>query len=148
MYKHILLPTDGSRLAGKGVKQGLALAKAIGANVTVLNVSPEFQMVIDEGFVLPNVTALKKRFDEQTAKQAKKIVDVVAADAQTAGVKCETAVEPSARPYEAILQHAKKAKCDLIVMSSHGRTGLASLLLGSETSKVLTHSRIPVLVVR
>lgn len=148
MYKHILLPTDGSRLAAKGVKQGIALAQAIGANVTVLNVAPEFQMVIDEGFVLPNITALKKRFDEQTAKQAKKIVDAVAADARAAGLKCETVVDQSARPYEAILQHAKKAKCDLIVMSSHGRTGLASLLLGSETSKVLTHSKIPVLVVR
>ena len=148
MYKHILLTTDGSRLAAKGVKQGLALARAIGAKVTVLNVSPEFQMVIDEGFVLPNSAALKKRFDEQTVKQAKKIVDTVAADARAAGVKCETAVVPSARPYEAILLHAKKAKCDLIVMSSHGRTGLASLLLGSETSKVLTHSKIPVLVVR
>jgi nucleotide-binding universal stress UspA family protein len=143
-----LLPTDGSRLAAKGVKQGLALAHAIGANVTVLHVAPEFQMVIDEGFVLPNVTALKKRFDEQTAKQAKKIVDAVAADARAAHLKCETVVAQSARPYEAILQHAKKAKCDLIVMSSHGRTGLASLLLGSETSKVLTHSKTPVLVVR
>jgi nucleotide-binding universal stress UspA family protein len=142
------LPTDGSRLAGKGIKRGIALAKSLGAKITVLNVAPEFQMVIDEGFVLPNVGALKKRFDEQTARQAKKIVDAVATDARAAGLKCETAVDRSARPYEAILQHAKKAKCDLIVMSSHGRTGLASLLLGSETSKVLTHSKTPVLVVR
>jgi nucleotide-binding universal stress UspA family protein len=148
VYKHILLPTDGSRLAAKGVKQGIALAQAIAAKITVLNVTPEFQMVIDEGFVLPNVGAIKKRFDEQTAKQGNKIVDAAAADAHSAGLKCETAVEQSARPYEAILQHAKKAKCDLIVMSSHGRTGLASLLLGSETAKVLTHSKIPVLVVR
>jgi len=148
VYKHILLPTDGSRLAAKGVKQGLALAQTLGAKITVLNVAPEFEMVIDEGFVLPNVGALKKRFDEQTAKQAKKIVDAVAADVHSAGLKCETVVGRGIRPYEAILQHAKKAKCDLIVMSSHGRTGLASLLLGSETSKVLTHSKIPVLVVR
>ncbi|MEO8441516.1 MAG: universal stress protein, partial [Betaproteobacteria bacterium] len=77
-----------------------------------------------------------------------KIVDAVAAEARSARVKCETAIVISVRPYEAILQRAKKAKCDLIVMSSHGRTGLASLLLGSETSKVLTHSKIPVLVVR
>ena len=72
----------------------------------------------------------------------------MAEDARTVGLKCETVVDQSARPYEVILQHAKKAKCDLIVMGSHGRTGLASLLLGSETAKVLTHSKIPVLVVR
>ena len=148
MYKHILLPTDGSRLAAKAVKQGIALAKALAANVTVLNVTPQFQMVIDEGFVLPNIVDLQRRFDEQTAKQAKKIVDAISADARAARVKCAAVIDTSARPYEAILQHAKKAKCDLIVMGSHGRTGLASLLVGSETAKVLTHSKIPVLVVR
>jgi nucleotide-binding universal stress UspA family protein len=148
VYKHILLPTDGSRLATKAVKRGIALAQSIGAKITVLNVAPEFEMVLDEGFVLPNVTAIKKRFDEQTARQAKKIVDAIATDARDAGLKCEAAVDRSARPYEAILRRAKKAGCDLIVMGSHGRTGLASLLLGSETAKVLTHSKIPVLVVR
>jgi nucleotide-binding universal stress UspA family protein len=148
LYKHLLLPTDGSRLSTKGVGQGVALAQAVGARVTVLNVAPQFEMVVDEGFVLPNVTALKKRFDEQTAKQAKKIVDTAAQEAKAARVKCETVIDRSLRPFEAILQHAKKGKCDLIVMSSHGRTGLASLLLGSETSKVLTHSKIPVLIVR
>ena len=148
MYKHILLPTDGSKLATKAVRQGIALAKSTGAKTTVLNVMPEFQMIVDEGYVLPNVTALQKRFDEQTAKQAKKIVDTVVSEARSAGVKCAMAVDKGDHPYEAILRHAKKAKCDLIVMGSHGRTGLASILLGSETSKVLTHSKIPVLVVR
>ena len=148
MYKHLLLPTDGSRLAGKAVKQGIMLAKSLRARITVLNVTPEFQMVIAEGFVLPNLTDLKERFDAQTAKQAQKIVDAISADARAAGVKCSAAIDTSARPYEAILQHAKKGKCDLIVMGSHGRTGLASLLVGSETAKVLTHSKIPVLVVR
>jgi nucleotide-binding universal stress UspA family protein len=148
VYKNILLPTDGSKPAAKAAKQGIVLAKSLAAKLTVLNVMPEFQMVIDEGFVIPNIDTLKKRFDEQTVKQARKIVDAVAADAKSAGVKCETIVDQHARPYEAILQHAKKTKCDLIVMGSHGRTGLASILLGSETSKVLTHSKIPVLVVR
>jgi nucleotide-binding universal stress UspA family protein len=148
MYKHILLPTDGSKLATKAVRQGIGLAKSIGAKATVLNITPEFQMIVDEGFILPNVADLKKRFDEQTAKQAKKIVDTVAAEARSAGVKCQTIIDQGERPYEAILHHAKKAKCDLIVMGSHGRTGLASILLGSETSKVLTHSKLPVLVVR
>jgi nucleotide-binding universal stress UspA family protein len=148
MYKSILLPTDGSKPSGKAVKQGIALARSLGSKITVLNVRPEFQMVIDEGFVMPNIGALKKRFDEQTVKQARKIVDAAAADAKSAGIKCEVIVDQHAHPYESILRHAKKTKCDLIVMGSHGRTGLASLLLGSETSKVLTHSKIPVLVVR
>ena len=148
MYKHILISTDGSKPATKAAKQGIALAKSLRAKLSVLNVAPEFQMVIDEGFVMPNIDQIKKRFDEQTTRQAKKIVDGVAADAKAAGVGCATVLERGDRPYEAILQHAKKIKCDLIVMGSHGRTGLAHILLGSETSKVLTHSKIPVLVVR
>lgn len=148
MYKHILLPTDGSKLAGKAVKQGIMLAKGIKAKVTTLNVTPEFQMVVDEGFVLPNAYALKKRFDEETTRHAKKIVDAVKASARSAGVRCDAVTVSSSRPYEAIMRQAKKAKCDLIVMASHGRRGLKGLLLGSETSKVLTHSKIPVLVVR
>lgn len=148
MYKHILLPTDGSKPAAKAARHGVALAKSLKAKVTVLNVTPEFQMMIDEGFVLADAGAIQKRFDEQTARQAQKVVDGVAAEARAAGIQCETLVDRNARPYEAILQHAKKVKCDLIIMGSHGRTALAGLLLGSETSKVLTHSKIPVLVVR
>lgn len=148
MYKHILIPTDGSKPAGKAAKQGIALAKSLGATLTTLHVAPEFQMVVDEGFVMPNIEDMKKRFDAQTLRQAQKIVDAIAAEAKAARVKCETVVARGARPYETVLQHARKAKCDLIVMGSHGRTGLAHILLGSETSKVLTHSKIPVLVVR
>lgn len=148
MYKHILIPTDGSKAAGKAVKQGIALARTLGAKLTALNVAPEFQMVIDEGFIMPNIGEIKRRFDMQTAKQGRKIVEAIAAEAQAAGLECATVVDRGDHPYEAILRHAKKLKCDLIVMGSHGRTGLAHLLLGSETSKVLTHSKIPVLVVR
>lgn len=148
MYKHILLPTDGSKLAAKAVKQGIMLAKALKAKTTVINVTPEFQMVIDEGFVLPNAGALQKRFEFESAKQAKKIVGAVKTAARAAGVRCDAVVVSSSRPYEAIIKQAKKARCDLIMMASHGRKGLQSLLLGSETAKVLTHSKIPVLVVR
>ncbi len=148
MYKHILLPTDGSKLADKAVKQGIALAKSIGARVTILNATPEYQMVMDEGFVLPNAMMLRKRFEDETARRSKKMLDAVKADAQAAGVTCETVTTSSGRPYEAIIKQAKKAKCDLIMMASHGRKGLSSILLGSETAKVLTHSTIPVLVVR
>jgi nucleotide-binding universal stress UspA family protein len=103
---------------------------------------------MEEGFVMPNALAIKKRFDEETARNAKKIVDAVKAAASSAGVKCGAVIVNGGRPYEVILKQARKAKCDVIVMASHGRKGLASILLGSETAKVLTHSKIPVLVVR
>ena len=148
MYTHVLLPTDGSKLADKAVKQGIALAKSIGARVTVMIATPEFQVVMDEGFVLPNAMMLRKRFEDETMRRATKVLDSVKAGAQAAGVKCDTVVTSSGRPYEAIIKQAKKSKCDLIMMASHGRKGLSGILLGSETTKVLTHSTIPVLVVR
>ena len=148
MYTHILLPTDGSKLADKAVKQGILLAKSLGARVTILTATPEFQVVMDEGFVLPNAVMLRKRFEDETARRAKKLLDAARAGAQAAAVSCETAMTSSGRPYEAIIKQAKKSKCDLIMMASHGRKGLSSILLGSETTKVLTHSTIPVLVVR
>ncbi|MEO7726171.1 MAG: universal stress protein [Burkholderiales bacterium] len=148
MYKHILFPTDGSRLATKAVTQGIALARAIKAKTTVLHVAPEFQMVIDEGFIMPNAPDLKQRFDAETLRHANKIVDGVKASAKAAGVKCAGVIARGGLPYESILQQARKGKCDLIVMASHGRKGLSSILLGSEASKVLTHSKVAVLVVR
>lgn len=148
MYKHILLSTDGSSLSGKAVKQGIALARSIGAKVTFVNVTPEYQMAMDEGFVLPNSMLLKKRFEEETARRSKAILAPAQADAKAAGVNCDSVSASSGRPYEAIIKQARKARCDLIMMASHGRRGLSSILLGSETSKVLTHSTIPVLVVR
>jgi nucleotide-binding universal stress UspA family protein len=148
MYKHILLPTDGSKLATKAVKEGLRLAKALGAQVTAVNVVSEYQMVIDEGFVLPNAAVLRKRYEEETGKRSRKILDAVKTDAKAAGVRCRGVTLTSSIPYDAIIRQAKKSKCDLIMMASHGRKGIASILLGSETAKVLTHSTIPVLVVR
>jgi len=148
MYKHILLPTDGSPLSQKAVKQCIRLAKSIGAKITVLNVTPEFQMIMDEGFVMPNAGVVKKRFEEETGKRSKKLLAEVTASASAVGVDCDSVSVTSGVPYEAIIKQAKKAKCDLIMMASHGRKGLSSILLGSETAKVLTHSTIPVLVVR
>lgn len=148
MYKHILLPTDGSKLSEKAVKQCIQLAKSIGAKVTAINVMPEYQTVVDEGFVMPAMGSLKKRFDEEMLKNSTKILDVVKSEAAAAGVSCECTSVTSGVPYDAIIKQAKKAKCDLIMMASHGRKGLSSVLLGSETAKVLTHSTVPVLVVR
>ena len=148
MYKHILLPTDGSKLSEKAVKQCIQLAKSIGAKITAINAMPQFQMMMDEGFVMPNVAMVKKRFEDETTKRSKQLLGEVKAEALAAGVDCDCVSVISGVPYEAIIKHAKKAKCDLIMMASHGRKGLSSILLGSETAKVLTHSTIPVLVVR
>jgi len=148
MYKHILLPTDGSPLSEKAVKQCIQLAKSVGAKITAINVTPEFQMIMDEGFIITNTAQIKKRFEEETGKRSKKLLAEVKASASAAGVDCDSVSVTSGVPYEAIIKQAKKAKCDLIMMASHGRKGLSSILLGSETAKVLTHSTIPVLVVR
>lgn len=148
MYKHILLPTDGSPLSEKAVKQCIKLAKSIGAKVTAINVTPEYQMIMNEGFVMPNTAQIKKRFEEEIGQRSKKLLAAVKASAGAAGVDCDSVSVASGVPYEAIIKQAKKAKCDLIMMASHGRKGLSSILLGSETAKVLTHSTIPVLVVR
>jgi nucleotide-binding universal stress UspA family protein len=148
MYKHILVPTDGSKLSAKAVKQAIQFAKSIGATVTAIHVSNEFRAMMDEGFAVPAFPAIKKRFEEETAKRSKALLESVKSGAQTAGVECNCVSVTNDFPYDAIIKQAKKSKCDLIMMASHGRKGLSSILLGSETAKVLTHSTIPVLVVR
>ncbi len=149
MFKHILLPTDGSKLSDKAVKQAIKVAGALGAKITAVNVLGEYNLHLqDEGFVMPEIPALKKRFEEAEAARAKKILDAVRKSASEAGVECDAVTVTSDVPYDAIIKQAKKSGCDLIMMASHGRKGLEGLLLGSETAKVLTHSKIPVLVVR
>jgi len=148
MFKHILLPTDGSKLSDQAVKRGIALAKAIGAKVTGIHVVPEYRMMADEGFIAPMSPQLKQRFEEESRLHARKIVDAIEQKAKKAGIEFEGAIVNSDFPYQQIIYAAEKHNCDVIVMASHGRRGLSSLLLGSETAKVLTHSKIPVLVVR
>lgn len=148
MFKHILLPTDGSKLSDRAVARGVQFASAIGAAVTAVHVVPEFRMVVEEGFVSPMSAELKKRFEKESQAHARKMLAKVEKTAEAAGVKCEAVAVVSDFPYQQIIEIAKKKKCDLIMMASHGRRGLSSLLLGSETAKVLTHSKIPVLVVR
>jgi nucleotide-binding universal stress UspA family protein len=148
MFKHILLPTDGSKLSDRAVKKGIEFAQSAGARVTAVHVIPEFRMVVEEGFVSPMSAELKKRFENESQQHARKMLDKVAKAAAAAGVKCDTVAVVSDYPYQQIIETARKQKCDLIIMASHGRRGLSSLLLGSETAKVLTHSKIPVLVMR
>lgn len=148
MYKHLLLPTDGSTLAGKAVVKGIALAKALGARITLLSVVPEFRMVADESFVTPGSAQLKGRYEREATARATGMLRKLQQRAAKAGVKADIVALTGDLPYRQIIATARSRKCDVVVMASHGRRGLTGLLLGSETVKVLTHSKIPVLVVR
>ena len=148
MFTHILLPTDGSKLSDHAVREGIAFAKEINAKVSAIHVVPEFQMVADEGFVAPMSAQFKQRFEKESRARAQQVLDKVEKMANTAGVAYDGVIVNSDFPYQMIIHTAQKRKCDLIMMASHGRRGLSGLLLGSETAKVLTHSKIPVLVVR
>jgi nucleotide-binding universal stress UspA family protein len=146
MYRHILIPTDGSELAHKAVTHGLALAKLVGAKVTALTVEASFSV-----YDLPSSKELRisgafAEHAEHAKAHASKVLDGVAAAAKAAGVPCETLQVVHDHPYEAIVATAKDKGCDLIVIASHGRSGVAAIVLGSVTTKVLTHTAIPVLV--
>ena len=150
MYKHILISTDGSDVAQKGVDHGLSLAKAIGAKVTIVTVTERFPFypgsMTGAGWIPgPNEMA---DYEAGQKKWASEVLAGAKAAADKFGVEAETLHVPDALPAEAIIETAKSRGCSLIVMSSHGRRGLGRLLLGSQTSEVLAHSPVPVLVVR
>lgn len=145
MYKSILIPTDGSELAWKAVQYGMAFAKEIGAKITVLTVTVPFHVfTLDPQVVEDTAGQYKKRVQVDTVK----LFGAVAQAAKAAGVSCETLQVEHEHPYQAIIDTARSTGCDLIVMASHGRRGVTAIVLGSETVKVLTHSKIPVLVHR
>ena len=147
MYRNILVATDGSSLSLKAAAQAIALAKAIGARVTGFHASPDYPLpVYADGVIFEAVS--RREYAAQCRKEADKILGVIADKARAARVAFTAASAISSTPWEAILRAAKKYKCDAIVMASHGRRGVAALVLGSETQKVLTHSKLPVLVVR
>jgi len=144
MYKRILVPTDGSEITAKAVQTALALAKLNGASVYAISVKEPFPYsAISEMQPVPP----QEFYDAQERIAAARVKDVVDA-AGAAGVVCTAHTVEALHAWEAILDHAKAQKCDLIVMASHGRRGMAAMLLGSETSRVLTHSELPVLVVK
>jgi nucleotide-binding universal stress UspA family protein len=150
MYRHILLPTDGSKLSDRAVREAVRLAKTLRAKITALHVMPTEQMFLDQSYVTPVTISqsLKNQFKKQAALGSKEILEKVGAHAAAGGVECETVSAAGDSPYQAILKQATKSGCDLIMMASHGRRGMSGVLLGSETAKVLAHSKIPVLVVR
>jgi nucleotide-binding universal stress UspA family protein len=145
MYTNILMPTDGSELAGKAVEHGITLAKRIGAKATVLTVLPPFHTFTTDTQMIEDTPA---QYKARMQKQAEKTLGAVTNAAHAAGVPCETVQLEHEHPYQAIIDTAESKGCDLIVMASHGRHGISALVLGSETVKVLTHCKIPVLVHR
>ena len=146
MYRHILIPTDGSQLAHKAVVHGLSLAKAVGAKVTALTVEASFNPSDVPASRVNLMSAAFEEYARHAREHAASILNAVADDAQAAGVQCETVQLIQDHPYKAIVAAAKDKGCDLIVMASHGRSGIAAIVLGSVTAKVLTHTSIPVLV--
>jgi nucleotide-binding universal stress UspA family protein len=145
MYTNILIPTDGSELAGKAVRHGIALAQRIGAKVTALTVSPPFHTFTTDTQMIEDTPA---QYQARMRDHAEKTLGAVADAARTAGVACERVHVEHEHPYRAIIDTADAKARDLIVMASHGRRGVAAIVIGSETLKVLTHRTIPVLVHR
>lgn len=147
MYRKILVATDGSTLSKKAVRSAIELAGAVGAELVALYVVPRYPVSYFEGGVTVS-TADIARTEKQWADKGQAVVDAVHDAAVTAGVKARATITRSDLVAEAILANVKKYKCDLVVMASHGRRGLKRILLGSETQHVLTHSTVPVLVLR
>ncbi len=147
MYKRILVATDGSTLSKKAVSSAIALAHLSGAELVALKVVPRYpQSYFEGGLALP-LSDINK-IEKQWAAHGQAVVDAVAKAAKTKGLTAKAVIAKSDLISDAIIGAAKKNKCDLIVMASHGRKGIKRLLLGSETQQVLTHSHIPVLVLR
>lgn len=147
MYKSILIATDGSALSDKAVDTGLALAALCGASVVAMKVVPRYPTGYSEG-ALPTDASEVQRVEKQWGDAAQAVLDGIEAKGSAQGVHVRTVLVRSELVAEGVIAAAKKHACDLIVMASHGRKGLSRLLLGSETQHVLTHSDIPVLVVR
>src|SRR6516165_8477905 len=141
MYKHILIPSDGSELSKKAVDHGIGLAKALSAKVTAVTVSEPFHIfAVEPGMLTDTPDEYKKRIAAVTAKYLKAAKDAATA----AGVACDVVQVEHEHPHETIIDTARKRGCHAMVMASHGRRGVSAVALGSETVKVLTHSNIPV----
>lgn len=147
MFKHILVPTDGSELSTNAVGKAVDFARETNARITFFYAKPDFPVTFyGEGALMDPITP--ERYAEAASKRAQDILSECEAAAHAAGVTCDSRTTTSDAPYDAVIETARETGCDLIFMASHGRRGIRGLLLGSETQKVLTHSTIPVLVFR
>jgi nucleotide-binding universal stress UspA family protein len=145
MFKHLLIPTDGSERSEAAIQAGVQFAKSIKAKVTGFHAMPKFHLIAYGPEIISDT---REQFDKDCRAQADRFLAAIVRAAKEAEVPCETVLQTTDYPYEAIIATAKDKGCDLIMMSSHGRRGVEALLLGSETQKVLSHSKIPVLVFR
>jgi nucleotide-binding universal stress UspA family protein len=144
MFQRILVPTDGSDITQKAVETAIALAKAVNARLYTISVKEPFPYsAISEMQPTP-----PQEFYDAQERIATRRVQAVSAACESAGLSCEAHTVEALHPWEAIIEHATRINCDLLVMASHGRRGVTALLLGSETQRVLTHTKVPVLVVR
>jgi len=148
MYRRILIATDGSELAGKGLDHGLDLARAVGARVVVVTVTEPWMPAFDDALALSADPDMQREYREGCERSAQRILADAAAQAAAAGVACTTVHVPDGHPSDAIVHAAAEHGADLVVMASHGRRGLGKVLLGSQTEAVLARSKVPVLVVR
>lgn len=145
MFKHLLVPTDGSPLSEAAIRVAVTFGKGFQARITGFHAIPEYRIFTHRIDMLEDT---QERFAQIAEQHAERYLGMIAQAAKEAGVPCDTIHVTSDHPYEAIIRAAEERNCDLIVMASHGRAGVQGLLIGSETQKVLTHSRIPVLVYR
>lgn len=147
MFRHLLVPTDGSDLSRRTATHAITFARETGARITFFAALPQHPVSFHEGYGLTDA-GTRERLIATAEQQGRAIVDPLVAEAAAAGVAAEAAATPCATVHDGIIAAATHHGCDLIFMASHGRRGIGALLLGSETQKVLTHSKIPVLVHR
>lgn len=145
MYRHLLLPTDGSALSSHAVDQGLALAASLGAKATIMTVVEPFHSFNVSPDLLVDV---REDYEKSAREDAERVLQAATDKAQSLGVEAVTALIRDDQPHQQIIDAAAERGCDLIVMASHGRRGVSALIMGSVTQKVLTHSTTPVLVIR
>ncbi len=148
MYKHILIPTDGSETAEKAVQSGLDFAREARAKVTWFTALPEYELPSQAAILSHQEVVTPDEHARRSRDKAEALLAPLAARARQAGVECDSDFAQSDHPHQAIIEAAKRHGCDLIFMASHGRSGLSALVHGSETSGVLTHCSIPTLVYR
>ena len=147
MFRHLLVPTDGSDLSRRTATHAITFARETGARITFFAALPQHPVSFHEGYGLTDA-GTRERLIATAEQQGRAIIDPLVADATAAGVSAEAVAVPCATVHDGIIAAATHHGCDLIFMASHGRRGIGALLLGSETQKVLTHSKIPVLVHR
>ncbi len=145
MFKHLLLPTDGSAASERAVARAVELAREGAAKITALHVVQPFHLASHD---IDMVEQTRASFEANVRARGRQCLDAIERAAEAAGVEVTTRIVIADHPYRAIIDTARDAGCDLIVMASHGRRGMKAVLMGSETQKVLTHTRTPVLVLR